>query len=379
MDIFIERCAGLDVHSETIVACVITGGKDDDLFLETTTFPTLTKDLYRLLKWLESHGVTHIAMESTGVYWKSVFNILEDYFDITLANAQRIKNVPGRKTDVSDAEWIAKLLRHGLIEKSFIPPVDIRELRDLTRLRKKWIGHLTSEKNRIQKVLECSNVKLSSVISDVFGVSGRKLLERLVEQGYVDASDVEVSIHGRMAGKKQLITDSLFGTLNEHQRFLIRQSWQHIVYLESLISEIEARIDILLENYKEEMDLLLTIPGIKKDNAAIIVAEIGVDMGQFPTSQHLASWAGVSPGNHESAGKRKSTKTTKGNPHIKSAMCEAAWAVSRCRNRWLSTKYWSIAARRGKKKALVAISHRMLRIIYSMLINKEPFKEMQFN
>lgn len=379
MEVFIERCAGLDVHSETIVACVLIGSKDDELIKETETFPTLTKDLFRLLKWLEDHDVTHIAMESTGVYWKPVFNILEDFFDITLANAQRIKNVPGRKTDVSDAEWIAKLLRHGLIEKSFVPPVDIRELRDLTRLRKKWIGHVTSEKNRIQKVLEASNVKLSTVISDVFGVSGRKLLNRLIEKGYVDVKDVEERIHGKMASKKQQIADSLFGTINEHQLFLIRQSWQHIEYLESLITEIEQRIDVLLQKYQEELLLLLTIPGIKKDTAAVIIAEMGVDMSQFPTSQHLASWAGVCPGNKESAGKRYSTRTVKGNPPIKSAMCEAAWAVSRCRNRWLAAKYWSLAARRGKKKALVATSHRMLRIIYSMLINKEAFKEKQIN
>jgi transposase len=379
MEVFIERCAGLDVHSETVVACVITGKQEDQLVKVTETFPTLTKDLFRLLKWLEEHEVTHIAMESTGIYWKPVFNILEDFFDITLANAQRIKNVPGRKTDVSDAEWIAKLLRHGLIEKSFVPPVNIRELRDLTRLRKKWIGHLTSEKNRIQKVLESSNVKLGTVISDVFGVSGRKLLEKLVEQGYVDAEDVESRIHGRLAAKKELITASLFGTINDHQRFLIRQSWLHIMQLEELIADVEKRIDKLLANYKEELELLLTIPGIKKDSAAIIIAEIGVDMGQFPTSQHLASWAGVSPGNHESAGKRKSTRTSKGNPHIKSAMCEVAWAISRCRNRWLAAKFWSIASRRGKKKALVAISHRMLRIIYSMLINKEHYREPQIN
>ena len=377
MEVFIKNCAGLDVHSETIVACVLKGRHENEVYQETETFPTLTKDLFRLLKWLGSHEVTHIAMESTGVYWKPVFNILEDFFDITLANAQRIKNVPGRKTDVSDAEWIAKLLRHGLIEKSFVPPVEIRELRDLTRLRKKWIGHLTSEKNRIQKVLESSNVKLSTVISDVFGVSGRKLLNRLIEQGYVDEADVEKNIHGRLAPKKQLITDSLFGTLNEHQIFLIRQSWRHIEYLESLVLEIEERINQLLQNYHEELQLLMTIPGIKKDTAAVIIAEIGVNMNQFPTSQHLASWAGVSPGNHESAGKRKSTRSIKGNPHIKSAMCEAAWAVSRSRNRWLANKYWSLAARRGKKKALVAISHRMLRIIYSMLLNKEPYKEPQ--
>lgn len=379
MEVFIERCAGLDVHSETIVACIFTGKQGEEVYKITETFPTLTKDLFRLLKWLEEHSVTHIAMESTGVYWKPIFNILEDFFDITLANAQRIKNVPGRKTDVSDAEWIAKLLRHGLIEKSFIPPVDLRELRDLTRMRRKRVNQLTAEKNRIQKILESSNVKLRTVISDVFGVSGRKLLNQLIEKGYVDEVDVETSIHKSMSKKKQLITESLVGTLNEHQLFLIRHCWNHIVYIESLISELEERIDTLLINYQEELELLITIPGIKKDSVAIIIAEIGVDMGQFHTSQHLASWAGVSPGNKESAGKKFSTKVVKGNPHIKTVLCEAAWAVSKCRNRWLATKFWSLASRRGKKKALIAIAHRMLRIIYSMLINKEPFKELQVN
>ncbi|OJH17016.1 IS110 family transposase, partial [Bacillus obstructivus] len=373
METLHKRCAGLDVHSETIVACVILGESETDLIKETETFPTLTKDLFHLLKWLEEKEVTHIAMESTGVYWKPVYNILEDFFDITLANAQRIKNVPGRKTDVSDAEWIAKLLRHGLIEKSFVPSEDFRNLRDLTRLRKKWIGHMTSEKNRIQKVLESSNIKLSTVISDVFGVSGRKLLEQLMNEGYIDQEEVEQKIHGRMAHKKQLITDSLFGTLNDHQLFLIKQSWMHIVNLEELISDIEKRIAVILSNYQEEVQLLTTMPGIKKDTAAVIIAEIGVDMGQFPTSKHLASWAGLSPGNHESAGRKKSTKTIKGNPHIKSALCEAAWAVSRSRNQRLGIKYWSLAARRGKKKALVAIGHRMLTIVYHMLQNKEPY------
>lgn len=201
MDVLYHRCAGLDVHAETIVVCALLG-EEEHVQKEVETFPTFTKDLFRLLKWLEDRGVTHIAMESTGVYWKPVFNILEDYFDITLANAQRIKNVPGRKTDVSDAEWIAKLLRYGLIEKSFVPPENIRELRDLTRLRKKWIGQLTAEKNRIQKVLECSNIKLSSVISDVFGVSGRKLLERLMKQGYIEETEVDACIHRSMKRKK---------------------------------------------------------------------------------------------------------------------------------------------------------------------------------
>jgi transposase len=374
MDVLYHRCAGLDVHAETIVVCALLG-EEEHVQKEVETFPTFTKDLFRLLKWLEDRGITHIAMESTGVYWKPVFNILEDYFDITLANAQRIKNVPGRKTDVSDAEWIAKLLRYGLIEKSFVPPENIRELRDLTRLRKKWIGQLTAEKNRIQKVLECSNIKLSSVISDVFGVSGRKLLERLMKQGYIEEPEIDACIHGRMKGKRQQIQDSLFGTLTEHQLFMIRQSWKHIESLESLLREIEERIDQLLQAYKQEMELLVTIPGVKKETAAVIIAEIGVDMGQFPTSQHLASWAGVAPGNHESAGKRKSTRTTKGNPHIKSALCEAAWALSRCRNQRLAAKYWSLAARRGKKKALVAIAHRMLTIIYCIISRKEPFRE----
>lgn len=374
MDVLYHRCAGLDVHTETIVVCALLG-EEDHIQKEIETFPTFTKDLFRLLKWLEDRGITHIAMESTGVYWKPVFNILEDYFDITLANAQRIKNVPGRKTDVSDAEWIAKLLRYGLIEKSFVPPADIRELRDLTRLRKKWIGQLTAEKNRIQKVLECSNIKLSSVISDIFGVSGRKLLERLMKQGYIEEPGIDACIHGRMKGKRQQIQDSLFGTLTEHQLFMIRQSWKHIESLESLLREIEERIDQLLQAYKQEMELLVTIPGVKKETAAVIIAEIGVDIGQFPTSQHLASWAGVAPGNHESAGKRKSTRTTKGNPHIKSALCEAAWALSRCRNQRLAAKYWPLAARRGKKKALVAMAHRMLTIIYCMLSRKEPFRE----
>ena len=376
METIFKRCAGLDIHSETIVACVLIEDDTQELIKEIETFPTLTKDLFRLLKWLEGLVVTHIAMESTGIYWKPVYNILEDFFDITLANAQRIKNVPGRKTDVSDAEWIAKLLRHGLIEKSFVPREDIRELRDLTRLRKKRVGQITSEKNRVQKVLEASNIKLGTVISDVFGASGRRLLEHLISEGYIDENVVEQKIHHRMTHKKQQISDSLFGTLTDHQLFLIKQSWRHIMYLEGLISELDERITQLLEAYQTEVQLLMTMPGIKKEIASVIIAEIGADMTQFPTSKHLASWAGLSPGNHESAGKKRNTRAVKGNPHIKSALCESAWAVSRSRNTRLATKYWSLAARRGKKKALVAIGHRMLTIVYHMLLNKEHYQEL---
>jgi transposase len=311
LEVLLTNVAGMDVHQKEIVVCVLSGTEDGSLQKEINTFSTLTKSLYELLEWLEERQVTHIAMESTGIYWKPVYNILEGYFDITLANAQRIKNVPGRKTDVSDSEWIAKLLRHGLIEKSFVPSQDLRELRDLTRLRKKWIGNLTAEKNRISKVLECSNIKLGSVISDIFGVSGRKMLTRLVDQGYLDQNDVDACIHHSLKKKANTISESLFGTLNDHQIFMIRSSWNHIEYIEKSIQELEKRIDDLLQSYQEEKELLLSIPGVKEHTVACIIAEIGTDMSQFPTSRHLASWAGVSPGNNESAGKKKVEKVFK--------------------------------------------------------------------
>lgn len=307
MDPIVTHCAGLDVHQKSIVVCVICGNKGKTN-VETKTFATMTRDLFELMLWLEAKQVTHIAMESTGIYWKPVYNILEGYFDITLANAQRIKNVPGRKTDVSDAQWIAKLLRYGLIEKSFVPPIEIRELRELTRLRKKLIGQLTSEKNRIQKVLECSNIKLGTVISDVFGVSGRNLLMRLVEQGFVDSNDVEQCVKGQVRKKTRMVSESLFGTLTNHQIFMIRQSWNHMIFIEESIQQLDERIDEYLEQYQEELNLLQTVPGVSKVSAASIIAEIGTDMDQFPTASHLSSWAGVAPGNHESAGKKKANE-----------------------------------------------------------------------
>lgn len=305
METLIPRCAGMDVHQETIVVCVLTGEASDTPNVEIRTFPTMTRDLFELLTWLESKEVTHIAMESTGIYWRPVYNILEGYFDITLANAQRIKNVPGRKTDVSDAEWIAKLLRVGLIEKSFVPSSDLRELRELTRLRKKRIGNLTAEKNRIQKMLESSNIKLGTVISDVFGISGRNLLERLITQGYIDADDIEHRVKGSVKKKVTALTESLFGTLTDHQILLIRNCWKHITFLEESIRELDEEIEEHLKPYREEFERIQTIPGVSELTAASILAEIGVDMDQFSTADHLASWAGVAPGNHESAGKKK--------------------------------------------------------------------------
>lgn len=305
MEVLHPYCAGMDVHRETIVACVLTPGLDGEAESETRTFGTMTKHLFELLKWLESKSVTHIAMESTGIYWKPVYNVLEGYFDVTVANAQRIKNVPGRKTDVADAEWIAKLLRVGLIERSFIPSEDLRELRDLCRLRKKRLGQLTSEKNRIQKYLESSNIKLGIVASDVFGVSGRNLLTKLITKGYVDRQDVEESVKGRLKQKKDQISESLVSSLTPHQMEMIRDCWEHMAYLEQALEKLEQNIDSHLALYREEYELLQTIPGVNRVTAAALIAEIGVDMNQFPSSDHLASWAGVSPGNNESAGKKK--------------------------------------------------------------------------
>jgi transposase len=314
MEILLERCAGMDVHQESIVVCVLTTESSGEVQSEVRTFGTLTKNLFELLKYLEFHSVTHIAMESTGIYWKPVFNILEGYFTVVLANAQRIKNVPGRKTDVCDAEWIAKLLRVGLVEPSFVPSEDLRELRDLCRLRKKRIGGLTAEKNRIQKYLEACNVKLGTIISDVFGVSGRNLLQRMVEQGYVDADDVDECVRGTLRNKKSQVTDSLFGTMTAHQIRLIKDCWEHIEYLEKSVARLEEEIDSHLKPYREEYELLQTIPGVSQVTAAALIAEIGVDMNQFPTADHLASWAGVAPGNHESAGKKKVQKAYKATP-----------------------------------------------------------------
>ena len=305
MDVLNRKCAGMDVHQESIVVCTLLTNEDGQVESETRTFGTMTKHLFELLKWLESNGVTHVAMESTGIYWKPVYNILEGFFDVALANAKRIKNVPGRKTDVSDAEWIAKLLRVGLIERSFVPPEDLRELRDLCRLRKKRLGNLTAEKNRIQKYLECGNIKLGTVASDVFGVSGRNLLDRLLAKGYIEAADIEAGVKGKLRGKKSQIADSLFGTITPHQLDLIRDCWEHIEYLEKSIENLEQKIDAHLAPYQEQYKLLQTIPGVSEATAAALLAEIGADMDQFPSADHLASWAGVAPGNHESAGKKK--------------------------------------------------------------------------
>lgn len=300
MEIIVKRGCGLDVHKETVVACVMGEG----IKKEIKTFGTFTRELEELKKWLKELGVTHIALESTGIYWKPVYNILEDSFEILLVNARHIKNVPGRKTDVCDSEWICKLLRSGLLQGSFIPPKDIRELRDLTRYRRKLIENISSERNRIEKVLQDGNIKLSSVISDNFGVNGNKIIKELIKDE-PEIEEIVKGIKGKLKGKKDLIKDALEGQIDTHRKFMIKASLEHINSLKNLIEEIDKEIDKKLEKYREEYELLQGIPGVKEVGAATIIAEIGVNMEKFPTQEHLSSWAGMCPGNNESAGKKK--------------------------------------------------------------------------
>jgi transposase len=304
MEAMIERCAGLDVHQETVVVCVLYGSLDKRPKKVIETFSTTTNGLLSLSDWLTNLKVTDIVMESTGIYWKPVWNILEDTFQLVLANARHVKNVPGRKTDVKDAEWLAKLLRSGLIEGNFVPPEDIRDLRDLTRYRTKMIGHRTSERNRIHKILQDANIKLTSVISDIFGVSGRRILEAIIDGEKIEVRDLEKMVDGRTKASITDIAEAINGRIRRHHRDMLRYHWEHMTYLEKTIDDIENQIDQSIIPYRREVELIMTIPGVNKDSSAIFIAEMGVDMSEFKSAKHLASWAGVSPGNYESAGKK---------------------------------------------------------------------------
>ena len=307
MEILIEKACGLDVHKDTVVACIMC----TEIKKEIQTFSTTSGSLFLMKEWLSSNGITHVAMESTGVYWKPIFNILEGSFKVVLVNAGHIKNVPGRKTDVKDCEWICKLLRSGLLNASFIPSVDIRDLRDLVRYRRKLHEETTKEKNRIHKILEDANIKLSGVLTDIFGVTGMLIIKRMIE-GKTDPLELSELAKGSLKNKKREIQEALTGNIREHHKFMIQSSLEHIKKIEELIESINNEIDAKLKPYWEEYELLQTIPGVKAEGAASIIAEIGVDMDQFPTAGHLCSWAGISPGNNESAGKKKAERLQTG-------------------------------------------------------------------
>jgi transposase len=374
MDAIIERCCGIDVHKKSLTACLLIGSLEGKSEVTIKTFSTMTSDLLKLKDWLEKEGCTHIALESTGVYWKPVFNLLEDTMRVILANARDIKNVPGRKTDIADCQWIAQLLRCGLIKPSFIPQPEIRDLRDLTRYRRKLIQSLTSEKNRVQKVLEDTNIKLSSVASDIFGVSGQLMINALLND---EASPQEIAelAKGRLRSKIAELTEALTGKVREHHRFMIEQSLQHIAYLTDAITRLNLRIGNCMTPFRQVEELLQTIPGVKKKTLEPIIAEMGVNMEQFPSAGHLASWAGVAPGNNESAGKRRSGKVTQGNKWLKNALLEAAHGASKSKGTYFKAQFHRLAGRRGKKRALVAVAHSILIIVYYMIKNNCNYQE----
>lgn len=374
MEVLYASCCGLDVHAKTVVACRIVRGKK-----EIRTFSTMTDELLQLADWLTTAECTHVAIESTGVYWKPVFNILEGSFTVVLVNARHIKAVPGRKTDVRDSEWLADLLRHGLLKASFIPPPEIRALRELTRYRQSLVKEHTAVANRIQKVLESANIKLGQVASDVLGLSGRLMLRALAD-GEQDAEQLAELARGKLRSKRGELKRALEGRLTEVQRWVLGELLTHLEELDAGLTRVVERITEEVETnadpfVPEAVKLLDSIPGIGERTAQIIIAEMGVDMSQFPSAEHLSSWAGMCPGNNESAGKRRSGQTTKGNKQLRTALVEAAWVASRAKGTLLAAKYHRLVKRMGKKKALVAVGHTILRIAYQLLKRRIPYQE----
>jgi transposase len=374
MDVLHACCAGLDVHKKTVVACVRRVDPAGKVSKNIKTFATMTRDLLDLADWLGVQGVKAIAMESTGTYWKPVFNILESRFNVILVNAHHIKQVPGRKTDVKDSEWIAQLLQHGLLRASFIPPLTTRELRDLTRQRTQLVCEKTAVANRIQKVLEDANIKLGSVASNVLGVSGRAMIEAIL-RGEHDPVKLAELARRRLRGKIPQLQLALRGSVTEHHRFLLRTHLDHLDHLKRLIDQYEARIEEVLRPAGESVGRLTTIPGIDVRVAQVVVAEIGLEMDRFATAGHLSSWAGLASGNHESAGKRQSGRTTPGNRWLKTALVQAAWASSRAKGTHLAGKFHRIARNRGKKRAAIAVAHTLLVIIYHLLKEGTTYQE----
>src|SRR5438270_6795659 len=371
----VERCAGLDGHKDTVVACVRVPGGDEERHQEIQTFATTTRGLLALRDWLGSFGVTRVGMESTGVYWRAAFYLLEDDIECWLLNAQHLKNVPGRKTDVKDSAWIAQLMEHGLVRPSFVPPRPIRQLRDLTRYRKAQIQERTREVQRLDKVLQDAGVKLSSVASRVLGVSGRSMLNALVA-GTHDPEVLAGLAKGRLRKKLPELKDALEGRFSAHHALIVGQILAHIDFLDEAIATLSTEVEALIAPFSKEAELLRTIPGVDTFNAQVLIAEIGVDMARFPSAGHLASWAGMCPGNNESAGKHYSGKTRKGSKWLRVGLVESASAAARSRGTYLSSHYHRIKGRRGHRKAIIAVAHSILVIAYHMLQRQETYQDL---
>jgi len=379
MDVLNMRCAGLDVHKKVVVAAVIALDAQGRLCRETRSFGTMTAELLTLSDWLSCYGVTHVAMESTGEYWKPIYNILESNFAVLLCNAQHVANVPGRKTDVNDAEWLAELLRHGLVKASFVPPQEQRELRELTRMRTTFVHERVNLVNRLQKVLESANIKLASVATDVMGVSGRAMLEALATNQGSSAQEMAELAQGRLRNKREALAQALEGRVRPHHRFLLTELLCQIDSLDETIAHCNAQIEAYRRPFEEAVLLLDTIPGVGPAVAEVIVAEIGVDMSRFPSAKHLAAWAGVAPGNNESAGKHRSGKTRHGDRSLKTTLIQAAHAASHTKGTYLAAQYRRLSARRGVRKAAVAVAHSILEIAYYLIQRHEPYRELGAN
>ena len=369
-----RKCAGLDVHKKEVVACLrlVVRGKAN---YEVRRFPTTTRGLLELADWLEQAGCTHVAMEATGVYWKPVWHVLEGRFQQILANAAHIKGVPGRKSDMNDATWIADLLAHGLIRASFVPPQPIQELRDLTRTRKQLTREIVQHTQRIQAVLEEANVKLSSVITDILGLSGRRILKAIVA-GETDPGKLSELGGPRLAATRAELADALHGRIRFHHRFLIGQHLKTIEQLEETIAAFDARIEAALEPFRDALERLKEVPGLSETSAQTLLAEIGIDMRQFPTAGHLLSWAGLIPRLNESAGKRRSTRVRKGAPWLKPVLVQCARAAARKKNSYFEAQFLRLKARRGPKKAVVAVAASILTTAYHMLADGTCYQDL---
>ena len=375
MRVMIERCAGLDVHQATVVACVLIYQGRKRPRKEVRSFGTMTQELEALRDWLAAEGVTHVGMESTGVYWQPVYAVLEGRFELIVGNARHIRNVPGRKTDVKDAEWIAELVCCGLIRPSFVPPKPLRELRALLRYRRKLVENQSAERNRLQKVLETANIKLGSVATDVLGVSGRAILRALID-GTASAEEMADLARGLLRRKRAELILALDGRVEDYHRFLLAMQLRRVEVIEQDIEQLDQRIAEKLAPYDHELGLLVQIPGTDWVAAASLIAEIGTDMSVFASAHHLAAWAGVCPGNHESAGKHRSARARKGNVHLRTALVGAAKSAARTKGSYLKDKYHRLKARRGPMRAALAIAHKILVAAYHMLARRVGYREL---
>jgi len=372
------NCAGLDVHKKFVVACRLTVDDQGHIHRKLLRFSTMTKDLEALSNWLAQAGCSHVAMESTGIYWQPVYNILEGSFEVYLVNAKHVKHVPGRKSDIQDAQWLAELLQHGLLKPSFIPPRQQRQLRDLVRYRQGLFEERNRITNRIQKVLEDANIKLSSVVSDIRGVSAQAILRELLA-GQQDPQKLAQLARGRLKAKRTELEQALCGRLGAHHRFLLVRLLAHLDFLDEEISALQGQIEVCLArmpSFCDAVDRLDTIPGVDRHTATLIVAEIGVDMSRFPSDRHLTSWAGLAPGSNETGGKHKPARTRKGNRYLRRGLVQAARAAARTRGTYLNALYHRIASRRGKNRAAVAVARTILQICYHLISQGQTYRDL---